>query len=631
MHSTAVRRALAGAGCALALALRAAGARADITPQAQAVVDRYLEATGGRAAFAADTALHFQYRVRAEGMAGRLEQWVVAPDRILEIEQLGPLRRRAGYDGRQGWRTDLGSRQVGPLEGRDLEALRAEVWFRTEQWARPDQGGGKVAHGQHAYYKGRAMEALTVEPPVGPPGELWFDTETGLLARITHRRDQYHWNEELLAWKTLAGRRRWTASLIGDSVLFAAGFQRLNLDSVRAETPREPGAFSPPASTLKPAVWLKSRGVARVPFRYKRGHVWLRASVNGGPVDDFILDTGCTTTALDRAWTRQAGLDTQGQLVAQGVGGTDTGAWATVRTLRIAGPDGDGVQVADLKAAVLELNDDLETYDWSKAAGLIGYDVLGRFVVELDFDRQLLVLHDPAAWRHEGPGEALPMTLHAGIPTVPVTLNGTCTGQYLVDVGNATVLSVHSDQVDRCRLFGLARKDVQHWVGGIGGVFTESVCRLDSVRIGPFSWKEPIAGLTLHRYGGAGSKEIQGNVGTSVLERFKCTFDYARGQLWLEPGARYAQRDRFTRSGLWVTRWSGNVYVVRVVRKSPAEAAGFKVRDIVRAIDGRPIERWTPEQIDAVLVDGEPGRVVRLTVERELVNEDLEVTLADVL
>lgn len=622
---------LAAAAALVALAAPVAPARGEITPAAKAVVERYIEVTGGRDAFLADTVLHAKYRVVAEGMSGSIERWVAAPDRILEVERLGPLRRRAGYDGVQGWATDLDSKKVSPLEGKDLEALRSSVWFTTEQWARDDQGGGRVTQGQNAYYKGRSMTSLQVVPPVGPSGELWFDAESGLLARITHRRDQYHWNEQLLNWKTLAGRRRWTASLVGDSLLFPAGFRRLNLDSLRVEAPREPGAFSPPSSRHRPTAWLKAKGVARLPFRYKRGHVWVRASVDGGPLDDFILDTGCTISALDRAWARQSGLETLGEMATQGVGGIGTGAWAAVKTLRLAGPDGDGVRVTDLKVGVLELNDDLETYDWSKAAGLIGYDVLGRFVVELDFDRQQLVLHEPATFEYRGQGRPLPMTLYAGIPTVEVMLNGSCRGQFLVDVGNATVLSVHSDQVDRCHLFGLKRKEVQHWVGGIGGVFTETVCRLDSVRVGPFGWTEPIAGLTLHRRGGAGSREIQGNLGTSVLERFRCTFDYARGTLWLEPGRRYPDRDRFTRSGLWLTRWSGNVYVVGVVRRSPGEAAGFKVRDIVRAIDGRPIERWTPEQLDALLVDGAPGTVVTLTVERDLVNQDLEITLADVL
>jgi len=116
-----------------------------------------------------------------------------------------------------------------------------------------------------------------------------------------------------------------------------------------------------------------------------------------------------------------------------------------------------------------------------------------------------------------------------------------------------------------------------------------------------------------------------------VLERFRCTFDYARGTLWLVPGARFLEHEAFTRSGLWYTRWSGAVIVFGVVRGSPAEEAGIKVRDVLRSINGRSIEKMTPEEMDRVLRDGKPGSVVKLTYERELKEETVELTLADVL
>jgi S1-C subfamily serine protease len=73
------------------------------------------------------------------------------------------------------------------------------------------------------------------------------------------------------------------------------------------------------------------------------------------------------------------------------------------------------------------------------------------------------------------------------------------------------------------------------------------------------------------------------------------------------------------------------VIVYGVVRGSPAEDAGFKVEDVLRSVNGRPIEKWTPEELDRVLRDGKPGTVVKLRYERELKEEAVELTLADVL
>jgi membrane-associated protease RseP (regulator of RpoE activity) len=141
----------------------------------------------------------------------------------------------------------------------------------------------------------------------------------------------------------------------------------------------------------------------------------------------------------------------------------------------------------------------------------------------------------------------------------------------------------------------------------------------------------PVVGLSTHHMGSSGSKEVQGNIGTSVLERFRCTFDYAGGTLWLEPAARYAEPEAFTRSGLWYTRWAGVVIVHGIVKGSPAAEAGFKIRDVLRAVNGRAIERWTPEELDRVLKNGPAGSQVKVTYERDLKEEAVELTLADVL
>src|SRR5262249_19786211 len=151
------------------------------------------------------------------------EVWVQAPDRALRVERLGTLRTRMGFDGRSGWRTDYTSKKVGPVEGKDLEALRADAWFATEQWARDSTA--KVVLGASSFLAGRTLQALDVTPPVGPRQSLWFDHKTGLLVRVTHHRDQYDWNEDLSAWKTLAGRKRPTVAEVG-MVQFPTSYHR---------------------------------------------------------------------------------------------------------------------------------------------------------------------------------------------------------------------------------------------------------------------------------------------------------------------------------------------------------------------------------------------------------------------
>lgn len=624
------RFALVRTGLLLALLLAPLPATADQDADARAALARYVEVTGGRAAFLGDTSVHVRGRLADASLGGRFESWAAWPARYAQTEQLGTIRTRQGSDGDAAWRTDLTSRKVTVLEGKDREALLGEAWFANEQWAREDLGGGKILLGQSAFMAGRAMRAVEVIPPTGNRRYLWFDGETGLLDRITHFRDQHTWIETLSGWKTLAGRKRATLLTMGEKQ-WPETYRELKVDSVWSGTPIANSVFSPPASNLRPISWLKGKGVARIPFRYRSGAVWIRASVNGGAMADFILDTGCSLSAFDKTYARNTGLELEGTMVAQGVGGYDTGGFAQIRTLRVAAASGDGVEIRDLKVAVLELQNEMQTFDWNKPAGLIGYDFLSRFVVDLDFDQRILTLYEPATYVYTGGGQALPMTLHSNIPTVEITLDGGCTGRFIVDVGNAFVLSVNAGQIEKCGLFGGTRKQLQQWGSGIGGSFPVSVCRMDSVRLGPFGWTQPIVGLTTYRRGGLGSKEIQGNIGTSVLQRFHCTFDYSRGQLWLEPGQRYPEKEGYSRSGLFVTRWSGRIYVAGVVRKSPGDVAGLKPRDVLKRVNGKPIEGFTQEQLERLLEDSPVGTLVTLTIERDLRDQTLEVTLADIL
>ena len=612
---------------ATALVLDASPAHAG-PPTARGFIDRYVQVTGGRAALDADTALHIRGRVIDAGMKGTFEIWTCSPARALRVERVGTLRTKQGIDGAVAWRTDYTSKRTNPVEGKDLEAMRADVWFATEQWAR--DVGCKALLGQSSFTAGRALQGVDVTPPVGPKQTLWFDQKTGLLSRITHHRDQYEWNEEVSGWKTLAGRKRATVYAIGYPQ-FPTSYHREDVDSVWAKGPKDPLAFAPPTNTAAPALWTGARGKIELPFRYSRGHVWVNLSVNGAAPAEFILDTGAFNTCLDRGFATTIGLTGQGEYGAQGVGGYDTFGFTPLKSVRWSNGKGASVELRDLRAGVIGLQDALNSVEWGRTAGLLGYDVLSRFTLDIDFDREVITLWDPATYTHEGPGTAIPMILNGNIPTVEMTLNGGCKGTYIVDVGNASVLSVGADQVTACRLLSLEHKQVQHWVGGIGGAFQENVCRLDSLRLGPFLFKEPVAGLTTHHQGSAGSKEVQGNIGTTVLERFRCTFDYARGTLWLAPAARFEEREAFTRSGLWYTRWAGVVVVFGVVRGSPAEEAGLKIRDVLRAVNGRSVEKMTPEDLDRVLRDGKAGATVKLTYERELKEETVEMTLADVL
>ena len=74
--------------------------------------------------------------------------------------------------------------------------------------------------------------------------------------------------------------------------------------------------------------------------------------------------------------------------------------------------------------------------------------------------------------------------------------------------------------------------------------------------------------------------------------------------------------------------------VSEVLEDSPAEAAGMKARDIIVSIGGRPVPRFTPDQVAVSYVDREilrrkPGDKLALTVLRGTERVELTATLVD--
>lgn len=95
-------------------------------PSAREVIDRHIEAIGGREAIESHTSLHAEgiLEVVGQGLVGEMELYAAAPDKMLltvSFPAVG-IENRTGYDGEVGWSIDpmTGERL---LQGAELQQL----------------------------------------------------------------------------------------------------------------------------------------------------------------------------------------------------------------------------------------------------------------------------------------------------------------------------------------------------------------------------------------------------------------------------------------------------------------------------------------------------------------------------
>ena len=627
------RIALLSATSASVLLACASSARAELLPGAAEIVDRYVAATGGAEALAGDHVVRLEGHVESVGLSGTWELIYASPDRWVRRFRLGPLHFREGFDGRVAWQTDLSEKAVTVLSASRAAHDRDEGWFLTEQWARPDQGGGRLRPRSTSYGANGISDVLEITSPSGAARVYTIDHKTGLPSRVTGDTDGRVFEQRPGRWKILGGRKRWTLDEAPHFLADDHPVERMTVDSAFVNEAFDSTKFSPPGLAGRTIAWKSTRDTVVAPMTYSCKTVVVRVSINGAEPEDFVLDTGAALTVLDEDYARRLGLRLEGQGAVQGVAATAGIQWARIGSIAVRGRGASSATLHEFKAAVLDLAVGQQMLLWRKPAGILGADFLSRFAVRLDYDARTVTFFDPASFQYAGSGAALPMELYDGIPVLDVTLNGKCAGKFIVDVGNAFHFTVHGTLVRSCGMMGtLSRREVEVAGGGAGGGFVGTLCRLDSLRIGPYAWADPVAALTLHTQGLLGSHDVAGNIGNTVLERFHTTIDYANHVLYLEPGRSFPERERVSRFGALFAKIGTKVYAGNVLTGSAAYEAGLRWYDEIVAVDGRPLEKWTREEIDRLLEAGEAGSVHQITYRR--LDEDektVEVTLKDVL
>jgi len=591
-------------------------ARAEITPEARAVVDRHVAAIGGPAVALPPRSVHLTGTIQAFGFTGSMEVWNAAPDRRAANVALGPFNLKDGVDGARAWRTDPSGKLL-MLDGKDLEDARASAWFERERWLESDQGGGKVTLAGTEKDSLGTYDVLEVAPPVGRPRRLWFDQKTGLHTRIVARNDERTTLVRFSDFRVVDGRRLPFHSV---QEVEGMGMNRLEMTVTTAVMNEElpPALFAPPGEGGESAItYLKTPGIARLPFVYSAKHVWLRASINGGPPADFIYDTGASITVLDSVWAAKNGIASEGRLQGQGAGSAGTGSFAKLTSMRVAGANGDGVEMKDVRVAVLDLNTHLAPFFWREAAGVIGFEFINRFVSEIDFDAPLLTLHDPRTWKHEGAGESVPFTLSGHVPIVDFTIDGKYSGGFRIDVGSGSTVDLHGPFVARHHLDSLVTPALPITGGGFGGVFESRMGRMKSMTVGPYTWQSPLVILSGAQGGALTSEDFAGNIGNGILERFKVTLDYERRQMWLQPSKRFGDPDRFSRSGVQFARVKGKIVIGQVIPGSPGARAGIRPGDQVLSLDGKAPTDIGLDAITNRMERSPAGSTVKLELARD--------------
>ncbi|MBV9439106.1 MAG: aspartyl protease family protein, partial [Candidatus Eremiobacteraeota bacterium] len=249
------------------------------------------------------------------------------------------------------------------------------------------------------------------------------------------------------------------------------------------------------------------------------------ATINGVK-GRFIFDTGAAGTLLSDSFARRAGAKHVGTAQFGGIGpSTTTANLFRVDTLTIGG--------STLHDVIVSSGFPEEWTQREGVVGLIGFDLLGGAIVDLNLDQGTLRTLDPVKVQpNESQGYVVHIDLSDQHIRVPMKLNDRIDVMATLDSGNPLNVLFSRDLIFGEKLaFLVDPHDLgsTRYGGGLGGVEIEHCGRLTSLALGPIVYR-PVPACDSESFA---RNDVL--VGLDFMKNFNYVFDYPDGIIVMTP------------------------------------------------------------------------------------------------
>jgi hypothetical protein len=565
--------------------------------------------------------IHTSGRIEVVGLNGTSQEWDdLRGRRFTATQEAGALSGGNGWDGKVAWSQDYAG--LVTIDGGAAGRLQAidQAYLDNFGYLRPDAGGATVIYAGQRGDAGRTYDVLAVTPPQGSEVDIWIDPGTHLIARETGTIGLVSQTTVLSNYHRVDGINypftNTSQTSTGNSSTIKVSSLEVNKDV--AEHVRVPRS-SPRDFTIT------GGSSTTVPIQIVNNHIYLDVSLNGRGPYRFVLDTGgdyIVTPEIVAALQAKSA----GGLQLSGVGSTTEGASFTYVDSIAVG----NALVRDQYMLVLPIATGFGVAEGFRIDGMIGYQLLARFVTKIDYANSRLAIAMPASAPASAPGAAaIPFFFDSTIPRIPISI-GNVTTTAEVDTGSRGGLTMSSPFVANHPAVAALAKTAATVEGfGVGGPSYAGLGRVPSARIGPYLISNSVAAFGIQTQGAMADPFNPVNLGGTILRRFDVTLDYQHQLILLAKNALFDAPFSYDRSGLFLIDQNGAYTILSVTPGSPAAADGLLKGDTILAVNGAPASNAQLAALRTLLA-GPAGTVVHMRIRGPRgVERDLSLTLAD--
>lgn len=326
-----------------------------------------------------------------------------------------------------------------------------------------------------------------------------------------------------------------------------------------------------------------SRFITRFPFKQLTGGViLLQARFDAYPDTlNFILDSGSGGISLDSTTVEYFKLKPQpSDRTIRGIAGIRNVSFLYHQKLHFPALTIDSLN--------FHINDYsiLTSVYGEQIDGIIGYSVLSRYIVKINFDSTHIEFWTQGAMKYPRGGYLFrPLITTLPVQSARVKDEQTINARFLYDMGAGLNMLLTTDFVEDSALLSSKRKLWVKEAEGLGGKIDMHMTVVKEVKLGPFRFRNVPVYVFDDDYNVTSYPYMGGLIGNDLLRRFNVILNYQKRDFYLTPNTHYNDPFDYSYSGVELYYIDGEIVLGDVAKGSPAEKAGLKEGDIVVAVN----------------------------------------------
>jgi hypothetical protein len=326
-----------------------------------------------------------------------------------------------------------------------------------------------------------------------------------------------------------------------------------------------------------------SKLLTRIPFtQLTGGIVIVRAQFGNFPDTlNFVLDTGSSGISLDSTTADELKLKPiPTDRTITGIAGVHKVSFLYNQKLRFP------------KLEIDSLNFHINDYSILTAVygeridGIIGFAVLNRYIVKIDYDSLKIDFCTKGTLRYPRGGYLLKPSINLLVAQAArVKDENTISSRFLYDIGAGVCMLLTKDFVSDSNVLNKKRK---HWTKegeGLGGKIDMELTIIKEVKLGPYRFRNIPVYIFDDAYNVTSYPYLGGLIGNDILRRFNVIFNYEKREIHLTPNSHFVEPFDYSYSGIELYMVGGMIIVGDVAKGSPAEASGLMEGDEVLAVN----------------------------------------------